>query len=308
MNNPTDYLAAAIAVANAPADSAAPAGEPAGAAPDQGALEAAEPAEAAESEPEEGEAEPEKPAAAPPKPDKITKSLADVAAAKAELRRERAALDAEAGPVKAVLQALKTRDAMALLAAANIPWSEAARQVLEGTGTKPPKKQAAESEDEDPRDARIAALEQENAANKANATKAKVLGAVSALVKDNEKFNHIAKLGEESRVLEYIERYHAQTGELPGETLEESLTIAAEAVEVQLKKEAARWQKVLQPASGAATLLPKAAVPAAEATSKQAKTLTNSTGSGPKTAPVTSKAPKSPEDYQRAALEALSAQ
>ncbi len=229
-----------------------------------------------------------------------------MAAGKAELRKQREAMEAEYAPYKELAAAKKSGSAMAVLAAAGISWKDAAREVLEG-GAGPAAKITKE-EPVDPRDARIAALEQESANAKANAMRQKVTGDIDTMVKGNPKFKHIEKMEGTSQVITFIEEYHRQTGELPGSNLAESLEIAAEAVEVHLKKEADRWAKVLQGFGGTATPDVKAAVPAAEATSQQAKTLTNTTGSGPKTAPVASKKPKSPEEYRQAALDALSAQ
>lgn len=298
-----DYVAAATAVAEAApvpevsAETAAPAEAVAESA-------AAEPGETAEV------AAPAAETKVAPVADKVTKTLADVAAAKADLRREREALDAESGPIKAVIQALKTRDAMALLAAANIPWSEAARQVLEGTGAKPPK--AAAKDDDEPTGlkAEVAELRNRLAARDAAEGRAKVSAKIGTLVKDNPKFRHVDKMEATDQVLAFIEHYHKETGELPGATPEESFEIAAEAVEQHLAKEAKRWAKVLPGSSGDATKpISKSEVPAAEATSQQAKTLSNTTGSGPKTAPVASKKTvKTPEQYQQEVLNALAAQ
>lgn len=307
MPNGTDYVAATIAamseeVAPAVEAPAAPAaGEPS--VPAAPAVETPAPA-LVEGAPvvEEAKKEVEKPAEKP-LPDRIAKSFEDLAREKAAFREEKAQFST--GQAKAMTEAATKKDAMALLAAAGISWADAARQVLEGSGAKPPQRKA-EPDEPDPRDARLAALEAEIQGNKANAMRAKVLTDVRTLVGGNPKFKHVAGLEAEQAVIEYIENYHAQTGELPGENLAESLEIATEAVETHLAKEATRWAKVLTTGTGVATKDVKPAVPAVGVVS-QVKTLTNNSGSGPKTAPIPPKKPKTEEEYQALALAALTA-
>jgi hypothetical protein len=296
MKTAADYVSAATAVADAPTDApAAVPNEP-----------VAPVAPVAPVDQDAGTVPPAEMPAAPVKT-KAAISLEQVAAAKAALRKEKEEFAGQSGPSKAMTEAAAKKDAMALLAAAGISWADAARQVLEGGGAGPAAKKPA-AEEVDPRDARLAALEAEIQSNKSEAMRSKVMTQVQTLVKDNPKFKYVAGRAAEAEVISFIERYHEQTGELPGDNIAESLEIAAEAVETHLAKEAASWSKLLTPVSSAVTPPAKAAVPAAEATSQQAKTLTSSTGSGPKTAPVASKKSKTPEEYQQAALDALTAQ
>lgn len=301
--NTADYVAAATAIAEgstpAPAAPAAPEvkteAAPAGSTAPAKTPEVAAPAEP-EAKPVEKPAEPAK--------SRAEVSMEAVAAGKAALRKEREAMEAEYAPYKELAAAKKSGSAMAVLAAAGISWKDAAREVLEGGAG--PAAQKPEKDEPSPLAAEVAELRNKLAAREAAETKAKVSTQVAALIKDNPKFKHISGLDAGDEVLSYIERYHRETGELPGQTLAESLEIAAEAVEGHLAKEAQRWAKVLPASSAPVTTPAKAEVPA-EATSKQAKTLTNSTGSGPLTATVAKK-PKSPEEYRQAALDALSAQ
>ena len=63
-----------------------------------------------------------------------------------------------------------------------------------------------------------------------------------------DKFKLITGRGEYETVLGYLERFHAETGTLPGATFNESVQIAAEALEARLAQEAEKWKKVLTPA------------------------------------------------------------
>lgn len=298
-----DYVAAATAIAEGPAPEVPAAVEtliPAGA----NSSEPVEVSTVAETPGEEKPLEADKIEAPPPadkKPaSRIEKGYEDLAREKAAFRKEREAAGAE----RALSEAAKRGDAMALLAAAGIPWSKAAQQVLDGTG----KRSAPEVEEPDPRDQRLAALEQEIATTKASAMRQQLMGNLKELTKD-ARFKHVAGMEAEGQVIGYIERYFNETGELPGSNLQETMEIAAEAVETQLAKEAARWSKVLTGFKGGATVpSSKSVVPAAGASSQVAsKTLTNNVGSGPAPASAAPKKPKTDEEYQRAALEALTA-
>jgi len=294
----TDYVAAALAVAETPSE--APAAPAAG-------VTVAQPleAEVSAAEAKDGEtpaAEPAKEPEAAKPVDKVAKGYEDLARDKAALRAEREELK----QYRALADAKKNGDAMALLAAAGIPWSKAAEQVLASGSLKAEK----EEPEVDPRDARLAALEQEISSRKEAETKASVLSAAKARTgADPEKFKLVAKMGEEGKAIRYIEQYFSKFGELPGETLDESIELALEAVEQELSKESKRWESVLTSFKGASTVPAKSAVPADGAVSKQApKTLTNNVGAGPAPASAAPKKPKTDAEYVAAAIEAISAQ
>jgi hypothetical protein len=249
--------------------------------------------------------EPEKPAAPALaiKADKVTKTLEDVAREKSALRAERAALAKDkdrAARAEALLEAAEKGDAMRLLTAAKIPWNAAAKQVLEGVPDKAP----APAGEPSAAERRIEALERELAQNKAQANRIAVLTKVHDQAKSDPKFKFVAGLDASERALQYLERFHAETGELPGQTLDESIELALEAVENQLSREADRWRPLL---GSGATSAP-AAKPAVSkvAVSQQApKTLTNDTGSGPKPAPGNTRAPKTEDEYRADALKLM---
>lgn len=311
MPTPADYVAAATLIAEGPVPGAeAPAAvvppepppTPASATGTEGTTVAENPVL-----PEGDKKEVSPPADKKPEPTRIEKGFEDLARERAAFRAEREAAKPQLESARAMTEAAQRGDAMALLAAARIPWSQAARQVLEGHGTKSPQNE--KTDEVDPRDARLAALEKEIATTKEQAARANLM---TQLKSRSSKYPHLSALEAEHEAMAYIERYYNETQQLPGQTLDETLEIALEAVEAVKAKEAKRWEGVLTKLRpGAVVPSSKTAVPAAGATSQQAatKTLTNDHGSGPRSASnVAPKQPKTAEEYQLAALEALTAQ
>lgn len=263
----------------------------------------------------EVKAEPPKTEEKPKLQTRVDKGLEDIAREKAALRADREKLKADAAileEAKELLEAAKSGDALKLMARAKIPWSKAAKQVLDGDTADEPVAPAKPS----PELSRIEALEREIAARNARDMQAQVTAKMSARVEaEPEKFKYTKHFGDEAlaQARVYIETYFAQTGELPSPgNPDESLEIALEAVEAHLVKESKRWSSVLTPGTPVATVPgSKAVVPAVGATSQKAaaKTLTNQVASGPNKTP--SDAPKkaqTSDDYIAATLEALTAQ
>lgn len=73
--------------------------------------------------------------------------------------------------------------------------------------------------------------------------KTQLLGTLKTAV-HAEKYPYIAALGEHEAVMNAINDYHARTGELPGGSFEETVSMAAEYVEKNLKTQAERFGKV----------------------------------------------------------------
>ncbi len=306
MPAPVDFVALATAVAEAPAPAATetPAAPVAADPQAPEASAAAElPAEGAPAPEASGDKKPE--AKAEPKPDRVVKGFEDLASAKAAFRAEREAALKEYAPL---VEAKKSRSALKILEANGVTWKEAAEEILsKGSSGK-----ITEQAEVDPRDARLAALEQEIHSTKTRAARANATGQLEARVKaDPAKFKHVAHFKAEGEALRYIEQYFNENDELPAPgDVAESMEIALEAVEAHYVKEADRWRGVLTPGSGSANVpVSKSAVPADGAVSQQApKTLTNNVGAGPAPTSAATKKPKTDEDYQRAVIEALSAQ
>jgi hypothetical protein len=318
--NAEDYMAAALAATDAAV--AAPEVEIVAAPAPVTAVAAAE-APAAD-EPEVSEADDDSPVAEAPaaskpevkpevkveaKPSRLEKSYDDIARQQAAIRKDREALAAEKtelASARSLAEAAKRGDAMALLAAAKIPWSKAAKQVLEGHGVEVP-------DDEEPEADAPTALRQEVdqlkarlAARDAADTQAQFMNALQTKLKEGgDKFKLVAARKAEMQAVRFISDFYNETGRLPGEDFDETMEIALEAVEARLVKERDSWAPLLTSASGAVTVpASKSAVPAGAVSQQAPKTLTNSSGSGPKGAPSNSPSKlKTDEDYIAAALE-----
>ncbi len=303
----TDYIAAATAIANNEPAPEAPAAPVPVVAEANAAPAAPDAVTGAAVSPEADKKEVSPPADKKPEPTRVEKGLEDLAREKAAFRQEREAAKAEISEARAMRDAAQKGDAMALLAAARIPWSQAARQVLEGHGK--PEAKAPAQEEVDPRDARLAALEKEIATTKERAARADLMGQLKERTTGG-KYPHLAAMEAEPEALSYIEQYFKETGELPGKTLDETLEIALEAVETAKAKEAKRWEGVLTKLRpGAVVPVSKSVVPAVGAVSQlAAKTLTNNVGSGPQSSSAAPKKPRTDEEYRLAAIEALTAQ
>lgn len=300
------YQEAAIA-----ALTAAEAGETPPAAPEEPAAEAPEAPPAAEEPASEGE-EPEsdeKPAEQAEKPEekkpaKAEKTWEEIAREKAKLREERQASAAEKARLtraEALLQAAESGDALGLLAAAKIPWSKAAKQVLEGGKAEEPAPEA----DEKPAsklEREVAELKAELQAAKYEKAKTKLMDKIK---ETGQGFKFVSGLEAENEVFDFMDAYYRKTGEQLGDSLEESIQIACEAVDRDLAKKGDRWKKVLISGGSENKGEGKPAVPSTA--SKQVRTLTNDTGSGPRSVnPVkTQSGPKSDSDYRNDALKAF---
>lgn len=127
----------------------------------------------------------------------------------------------------------------------------------------------------------LAALKAERENEKIQSSRQQFLSHTESLLKDDPKFAHLSALGEWSSVESAILNHIQEFGAPPGETLDESIKLAAELVEHKLKKEAERWQKVLttfqKPASTEVQKAPESPRPGSESP----RTLTNANTSAP---------------------------
>lgn len=250
-------------------------------------------------EPVEGEKKAE---AAPAKEEPPKKDWEKIAKEKAAAR-VKAAEEAEAPKMKALLAAAKAGDAMSLLAAAGIPWSAAAQQVIDG-GKVEAKKQEQQSEPESDIQKELREIKAELNARKYTEAKGKLMDKIKEAATASAPF--VAGLEAEEEVFEFLDRYYRETGEQPGETLEESIEIACEAVEQKLRKKGEKWKNVLtNPGSGNTRNGSKQVSPSA-ASNRVAKTLTNDTGAGPRSVnPAKPKVAKTEQDYREETLKVL---
>jgi hypothetical protein len=105
-------------------------------------------------------------------------------------------------------------------------------------------------------------------------------GGVSKIIKGNPKFQYLSTMENYSEVLGIIGQFHRENGRLPADSFEESVTMAAELVEENLKQQAEKWKKVLTPAQAAASV--KAEEPTERAApGTEHRTLTNTNTTAP---------------------------
>lgn len=208
------------------------------------------------------------------------------------------------GQVTAMQRAIANKNVMEFLNAGGFTYADVAHGVLDNTpGAKPretdktetvPKESGNPELDEIRNELRELKAEREARARNEALGKIKELTASRKLIKE---------LGEEETVVKYIEDFYRRTGELPGKSFEETVEIAAQAVESHLEAQAAKWRAALGVSAQAnetsknLTEAPKPAVvqqSASEALAGQAnagKTLTNAVAASPR-----SDVPKSREE------------
>lgn len=314
MSDKQNYQSAALAALTAaesgelpPEPETAPAPEGETRSEDVVEVEADGKLEAVEEDQPDAEEKPEvkaEPKAEPEKP-----SWEEIARKKREEREAKKAAEqsnALSIKAKAMVAAAESGDAMGLLAAAGISWSQAAKQVIDG-GKADQKAPAKKDDDENPlvREVRElkAKIADREAREQTQGFLSKIKTAASAAA---EKFVFVSELGAEEEVFGFLQRYAAETGELPGNNVDESIEIALEAVEAQHRKKAEKYKNGLTKlGSGNKTDLKKAA-PSTASKSQVATTLTNDAGSGPRASvPAKPKVLKATEDYQRDALASL---
>lgn len=224
---------------------------------DEGIVEKpAEPAPVAGKTATEPAAQP--PAPAPQKTEELPALL--------KIAKERDAFRKEVEPLKPYMEALKvlspteaqrlaqarqSGDPVAALAALGFTHQQYTQKLLSLPPTptqeegKPEETKEAPSAEIDTIKQELAALKAEREQARIQQSRAQVLAQMKSIVKDNPKFDLINKTEDVEGIERVLIQHHQQYGTLPGSTLEESVLLAAEMYEAQLKKEAERWQKVL---------------------------------------------------------------
>jgi hypothetical protein len=183
-------------------------------------------------------------------PDGVKKSFERLAQKSAELRKEREALETERNRYRAlddVEKARTARDPMKALKALGFTHAEIVNNFLdvadefgkepEKTEKKPEKDQTALEKRLERLEAREKELELKEARASFEVTAKKVLeGSKHRLVK---KFNDLDK------VMGILNDHYQHTGSYLGDTLEESIALAAEILEEKYSEEAKRWKEAL---------------------------------------------------------------
>ncbi len=247
--------------------------------------------------------------------DPLKNSFERLAREKSDLRKAEEGLKAREAKVskyEMVERAVANDDALGVLAALGVKYSTLVNQELAGG-------KATEQEDE-PKDtfsakaeARIAALEQRLAQEQNQRSHSEMQGRIAAAAKaDTEKFPNVAADPSLSKdVVDQLLAFTMKAGHPPGETIEESIQMAMEAVE---EREEAALQKLMKrrgltgvkASDNTSPAGTKSAVePAASELARKSKTLTNSHASTPRA--VGSTPAETVEELRAKALKQLEA-
>ena len=300
----SEFQAAALAALNAesPEPEATSAAEP-----------AIEPVKAGEVPAKEEEKAETKPAETEKKDDE-PKGFDVLVREKAALRKREQQLH-EKEQSFAKFEAAKTgKDPLALLAAAGFSYRDLVQQVIDGKISDKPADGKTDTPEVAALRAQVAEMQKMFTQSRVEAQQAQVQGRAAELaLEGGDKFKVTTAKKMTNRAIRYLEEYYQQVGEWPAATLDDSLVMALEAVEADLRREADSWRPFLTPGGEPAKVVgtepamvsPKEVV--RQGTSGQApqsKTLTNSL-----VAPARSDTdvPRTSEEYQRKALAELMA-
>ena len=184
--------------------------------------------------------------------------------------------------VSAIAKAIASGDPVSLLAAAGMTHAQYNARLLGAKDPEVEEKEAAPSGNKDIEALRqeLAALKQERDSEKLQSSRSQMLNQMKEILKDSPKFETINGLEDFEGVERVLIAYHNTHGSLPGETLKESVELAAELYEAQLKKEAERWSKVLTKGQPPASV-PSKAPESPSAGTVVSRTLTNANTSAP---------------------------
>ncbi len=249
-------------------------------------------------------------------PDPLKNSFERLAREKAEMRKETESLKAREAKVskyEMIERAVANDDAMGVLQLHGLKYSTLVKQEI--AKGRPGAAPAAEPEaEENPYETRIAALERTIREQNIKQADSELKGHVSSAVKAAaSKYPNVSADPElTGDVVEQLLNFVKQTGKPPGDTLEESIHMALEAVELREEKAAQKYLKRkgltdVKPADSISPAGTKSAVdPVASELTKKSRTLTNSHASAPRT--VGSTTAETPEELRAKALALLEAQ
>jgi hypothetical protein len=196
----------------------------------------------------------------------------------------------DARKLEAIVRAAQAGDPVGILTAAGMTHAQYTARLL---GTPDPKPEAAaepESEVAQLR-AKLEAFEAGAKNKEFTDLRQQGLSKMSEILKGDPNFSAVNEVGSAEGVEAVILAHIKEHGKPPGETFEESVRLAAEVVEYNLRKEAERWRKVLTPASASAPVpAQKAPESPPSPGNSVTRTLTNANTTAPaavRTAPKT---------------------
>ena len=244
------------------------------------------------------------PAPAPQKDDEVP-ALVRIAKARDALRKEQESMKPHAEVLKRfspqqlqrLSDAAASGDPVAALAALNFTHGQYTAKLLGESPEKteipektaPPEYESLKQE--------IQALKAERETERVQGQRKEALGKMESILKDNPKFSTINSMKDYEGIEKVLIQYWSENGQtLPADTFEESVALAAEVHEANLRKEAERWRGVLTGFKEAAPVAAKA--PEAPRTGTESpRTLTNAMSTAPAAART---APKSREELLEA--------
>lgn len=203
---------------------------------------------------------------------------------------------------QAIARAIQSGDPVALVAAAGMTHSQYNARLLgmadkkeeapQETGKELPELRTLKEE--------LAALKQEREQERLQSSRKQMLGQMRDILKDNPSFKTINSLGDYEGVESTLIKYHSQYGQLPGNTLEESVQLAAELYEYELRQYAEKFRPVLTGGTQNAVVPETRAPDAKPAPSIDGpRTLTNSNTTAPA---VPKKTPKTRQEIMAAII------
>lgn len=219
-------------------------------------------------------------------------ALLKLAKKQAELRKEKEAVAPHLEMLKVfspqeaqrLAQARASGDPVAALTALGFTHQQYTQKLV---GLKAP--EAAPEQDAPPAAPEIEALKQEVQALRAErenervqASRREALGKMESILKDNPKFHTINSLKDYEGIEKVLLSYWSEFQKMPGDTFEESVALAAEVHEAQLKKEAEKWSRALT-VPQTSVPVPSKAPDAPRTGSEQPRTLTNANTTAPAT-------------------------
>lgn len=231
----------------------------------------------------------------------LRRGFDSLAREKASLRRKEAEIDAK---IKLLERYESAKTPLDLLQTKGFSYDDVTRQILKGEH-----KPAEKAEEKEPswvsefRELKQQ-LQQERAMNSRRELESKFADYAS---KNAESLPYTSAKGDQKRAFGYLQDYVKEFGELPAETIEDSIAMSFRALEkdnqAEIEKAAALLTKIKKPAISVPAVNEKAVSGAESSQAEKHKTLTNSMASPGKPA----KAPKleTAEDYQAAALALL---
>lgn len=201
---------------------------------------------------------------------------------------------------QAIAKAIQSGDPVSLIAAAGMTHSQYNARLLGMTDKTEGREEAKPVDKVAELEAKLAAFEREKEQERIQSSRSQMLGQMKNIIKDNPAFKTINSLGDYEGVESTLIKYHSQYGQLPGNTLEESVQLAAELYEYELRQYAEKFRPVLTGAQQS-VVVPETRAPDAKPVPSNdgPRTLTNSNTTAPA---VSKKLPKTRQEVLAAII------